>query len=140
MNTSSANEILVIEDEPQIARLIRTVLDASGYHTTCYGEGNAGLAAAESTPPAVIVLDLSLPDMDGLDILHVLRRHPATRNIPIIIASAVPERLTAQDRLLTQAILAKPFRFDQLLYAISRLIPADRAEDPGHAEDPAVVP
>jgi two-component system KDP operon response regulator KdpE len=115
--------VLVIEDEPQIARAVRRVLESNGYETTWRERGADGLQAAHSMIPDVIILDLSLPDLDGRAVLHGLRESADTRGIPVIITSAVPEWLDSEERHLTQAILAKPFRFEQLLYAISAVSP-----------------
>jgi two-component system KDP operon response regulator KdpE len=121
--------VLLIEDEPHIARLIVRVLQSKGYSTTWHETGLPGLAAARSTPPDVIILDLSLPDVDGVKILHELRSSRETRDVPVVITSAVPDRLSARDRELTQAILAKPFRLDQLVFVIATMI-----EGPGLRE------
>jgi CheY-like chemotaxis protein len=115
--------VLLIEDEAKIAHLIQRVLEGCGYRTQWCGTGVEGLAAAVFLIPEVIVLDLSLPDIEGNEVLRTLRARPETHDIPVIITSALPDRLTASDRELTQAILAKPFRFEQLLYAITTVAP-----------------
>ena len=60
--------ILVIDDEPQIQRALRTILTARQFRVSVASRGNEGLALAAAQPPDVIILDLSLPDMDGFEV------------------------------------------------------------------------
>jgi two-component system alkaline phosphatase synthesis response regulator PhoP len=77
--------ILVIEDEPQIAALVRDYLEHAGFAVVLAGDGAAGLAAARSRRPEAVVLDLGLPAIDGLDIIRALRRDSS---VPIVVLTA----------------------------------------------------
>ena len=83
-------EILVVDDEPRIAELCRDYLVRAGYVVRTASTGVEALAVARSRHPDLIVLDLGLPKMDGLDVTRALRKHS---NVPIIMLTArVEER------------------------------------------------
>jgi len=77
--------ILVVEDEPAIARLVRDYLEQAGYDVVVTGDGNEAIRRARSTPPDLVVLDLGLPGRDGLDVTRELRR---SSDVPIIVVTA----------------------------------------------------
>ena len=109
--------ILLIEDEPQMRRFLRVSLHSQGYRLVEAETGNDGLSLAAGRQPAVILLDLGLPDMDGLEVTEKLREWTAT---PIIVISA-----REQERDKVRALdagaddyLTKPFGADELLARI----------------------
>ena len=77
--------ILVVEDELQIARLVRDYLEHAGFEVVVTGDGGAALSSARGTRPDLVVLDLGLPGRDGLDVARELRR---TSNVPIVMLTA----------------------------------------------------
>jgi len=81
----SRERILVVDDEPQILRFLKPSLGAAGYDVITAETGNEALKLAAVKSPAVIVLDLGLPDMDGKDVIRELRTWSKT---PIIVLSA----------------------------------------------------
>ena len=81
-----AEHILVIEDDPQIADLLRRGLIYEGYSVKVAGDGPDGLAAARDRPPDLVLLDLSLGDADGFDVLTELRA--AYPSLPVVVVSA----------------------------------------------------
>jgi two-component system KDP operon response regulator KdpE len=111
---SSAPHILVIDDEPQILRALRTILTEKGYRVTTASRGEEGLALAAATQPDVIILDLGLPDMDGTEVCRRLREWTQT---PIIILSV---REGERDKIMALDVgaddyLTKPFGIGELL-------------------------
>jgi CheY-like chemotaxis protein/anti-sigma regulatory factor (Ser/Thr protein kinase) len=82
-------DILVIEDDPAAAQLLRTYLDGAGYTTTVVGSGEDGLAAARDQMPDGILLDVILPGIDGWQMLNELKSDPRLRHIPVVIISVV---------------------------------------------------
>lgn len=78
-------QILVVDDEPNIARLIRMYLDREGFETIVAGSGSEALARMESGKPALVILDIMLPDIDGLEVCREIRRYD---NVPIIMLTA----------------------------------------------------
>ena len=86
-------DILVIEDDPGIARIIGLYLERDGHRVTAVGDGLAGLRAARDSGPDLIVLDLMLPRLDGMEVCRTLREES---DVPIIMATA---RVDEEDRL-----------------------------------------
>lgn len=109
--------ILVIEDEPQIRRFLRASLTEYGYRITEAESGKAGLTQAATQPPDLVILDLGLPDMDGLEVARQLRDWSS---VPIIVLSArgqENDKVAALD-LGADDYLTKPFGVGELLARI----------------------
>ncbi len=109
--------ILIIEDEPEIAGYLRRGLLLEGFQVTVAGDGPAGLAAARETAHDLVVLDLMLPGIDGLEVARRLR---AASEIPIIILTArdaVADRVRGLEHGADD-YLVKPFAFEELLARI----------------------
>jgi DNA-binding response OmpR family regulator len=79
---SAVKTILVVDDEPEIARLVRDYLEHGGFAVVTASDGPAALEAARQRRPDLVVLDLGLPGLDGLDVTRTLRRDGA---VPIVI-------------------------------------------------------
>jgi CheY-like chemotaxis protein len=111
--------VLVIEDDLRAAELIRTHLISGGYRVALVASGHAGLGAAKLLHPHAITLDLALPDLDGWEVLHRLKRDPATQRIPVLVVSA---REQGQLGLSLGAVdwLVKPVDPQRLLAALQR--------------------
>jgi len=110
--------VLVIEDDPAIGNMLSTLLSVEGYRPILIVDGQAGLNAARALRPALITLDLSLPSLDGVQVLERLDEGTEHRT-PVIIVSAYTDRLTPAHRSRVSAILTKPFEIDTLLSCIS---------------------
>ncbi|MEU7905118.1 response regulator [Actinoplanes sp. NPDC049118] len=126
--------ILVVDDEPQILRALRVNLRARGYDVDTAGDGNTALKAATGNPPDLVVLDLGLPDLDGVEVIGGLRGWTA---VPIVVLSGRAESRDKVDALDAGAddYVTKPFGVDELL---ARIRAALRRAQPA-AERPAVV-
>lgn len=126
-----AEHILVIEDDPQIADLLRRGLIYEGYSVKVASDGQEGLAAARDRQPDLVLLDLMLPGMDGLTVCERLR---AASDVPIVILTAkdaVPDRVKGLDAGADDYVV-KPFAFDELLARIRALL---RRRQPAAAEE-----
>lgn len=100
--------ILIVDDEPKIVRLAQDYLERGGFRVHTVGDGKSALVAARQTKPDLIVLDLNLPEMDGLDVCRALRRES---DVPIIMLTA---RVEEMDRLIGLELgaddyIVKPF-------------------------------
>lgn len=107
-------QILVVEDDPPVRKLITTTLKAHGYSFTAAVNGNDAIMETASHNPDVILLDLGLPDIDGVE---VIRRIRSWSNVPIIVISARSEDSDKIDALDSGAddYLTKPFSVEELL-------------------------
>ncbi|MCE1205392.1 MAG: response regulator [Holophagaceae bacterium] len=112
--TGSGALILLVEDEPQMRRFLRVSLEGSGYRYLEAGTGQEGLALAVQHRPEAILLDLGLPDMDGLEVVSRLREWS---RIPVIVISARGQETDKVDALDAGAddYLTKPFGTRELL-------------------------
>jgi DNA-binding response OmpR family regulator len=116
-------KILVIEDEKSISHFISTVLNNNGYEAMQAQTGEEALSMISSHCPDLVILDLGLPDMDGLDILRSLR---SWSSLPVVVVSARSherDKVAALD-LGADDYLTKPFGTDELLAAPRSAIPA----------------
>ena len=114
---SNGPNILVIDDEPQILRAIRTILTEKQFKVTTANRGEEGLALAAANEPDLIILDLGLPDMDGVEVCQQLREWT---QIPIIILSVRDgerDKVAALD-MGADDYLTKPFGIEELLARI----------------------
>ena len=103
--------ILVIEDEEDILELVRYNLAKEGYEVICATTGEEGLGVAKSKLPTLVVLDLMLPGVDGLEVCRLLKTDPKTRHIPIVILTARSEEadIVAGLELGADDYITKPF-------------------------------
>ena len=113
--------ILVVEDEMQIARTLRDYLEVAGFGVTVVGDGGAAIASARGERPDLIVLDLGLPGLDGLDVARELRR---TSSTPIVMLTARGEET---DRIVGLELgaddyLVKPFSPKELVARVRAVL------------------
>ncbi len=108
--------ILVVEDDPSIRGLLRTLLAAEGYDVAVAADGLAGLLQASQQRPALILLDVVMPDLGGVRVLEEMRDDPALADIPVLVVTGKVEFLPALGELLGERnVFAKPFAVEQLL-------------------------
>ena len=112
--------ILVVDDEEDILELVRHHLKREGYEVQCADSGEKALTAARSNPVNLIVLDLMLPGIDGLEVTRKLKNDPQTKHIPILMLSAKGEESDVVTGLELGAddYVTKPFSADDLLEKI----------------------
>ncbi len=106
--------VLVIDDEPQILRALRTILTAQNYRVSVANRGEAGLSLAAAEQPDVIILDLGLPDMDGITVCAELRQWTQTPIIVLSVRESERDKVMALDKGADD-YLVKPFGIDELL-------------------------
>jgi DNA-binding response OmpR family regulator len=119
--TTGPAPILVVDDDPKIVRLVRTYLEREGFRVVEAADGRSALAAIALEAPALVVLDLMLPEIDGLAVIRAVRRTDPT---PILVLSA---RGTTADRIagLTEGAddyLPKPFSPAELVLRVRRIL------------------
>ena len=121
MPGTDAVRILVVDDDAKIVRLMRTYLEREGFVVDEALDGGSALTAIEAQPPALVVLDVMLPEIDGLSIVRAVRQHADT---PIIIVSALG---AVSNRLAGLGVgaddyLAKPFSPAELVLRVQRVL------------------
>lgn len=94
---AAAQTVLIVDDDPNVVALGRVYLERDGYRVLAAGDGARGLALAREERPDLVVLDLMLPRLNGLDVCRALRREAGTKDLPIIMLTA---RVEEEDRLV----------------------------------------
>ena len=129
--SANATRVLVVDDEPEIVRGLTIVLRDAGYAVEAAATKQAALGALSSRPPEAVVLDLVLPDGDGVSVVKDVRRWS---RLPILVLSAVGderEKVRALDAGADDYV-TKPFGTEELLARLRAVL--RRAPDAGHAE------
>jgi two-component system cell cycle response regulator DivK len=122
--SAQGRRILIVEDHPLNLKLLRDLLEAHGYRTLETGDGLEALNLARQFRPDLILMDLQLPDVSGLELTRWLRREPGTQNIPIIAVTAFAMREDEKRSLDSgcNAYIAKPVSIRRLLDLIASLL------------------
>ena len=115
--------VLAVDDNPDMAHLYRRYLAGTRYYLQHVNLGAKALAAVDLYHPDVIVLDVMLPDIDGWDLLTRLHEHPATRTLPVVICSVMPEQQLAH-ALGAREFLAKPVARPTFIGALDAVLAA----------------
>src|SRR6187200_2917913 len=116
--------ILIVDDEPRIAALARDYLEHAGFAVATAGDGPAALAHVKRERPDLVVLDLGLPGLDGLDVTRRLREDPSTAALPIVMLTARDDEI---DKLLGLELgaddyLTKPFSPRELVARVRAVL------------------
>jgi len=116
--------IFIIEDEEAIQELLRYNLEKNGYHTRCAGSGEKAIGIVRRESPSLILLDLMLPGIDGLEVCRRLKSEKTTRNIPIVMLTAKGEEsdIVAGLELGADDYITKPFSPRVLLARIKTVL------------------
>ncbi len=126
----AGKNILIVEDEEDIAELLEYNLQRQGYATTGVGSGEDGLNAVRDARPDLILLDLMLPGLNGLDVCRRLKAEPATKTIPVIMLTAKGEEedIIAGFDAGADDYVTKPFRPKVLLARVKAVLRRGAAE------------
>src|SRR5438270_402774 len=124
--------ILVIDDQKELADLVRRALEREGYDVIVATSGRSGLEIAREQRPDLVVLDLTMPDIDGLEVCRALRQDPRRGAIPILVLSA---RAAAADRVAGLEVgaddyLIKPFEGRELVLRVQAILRRTQSQAP----------
>lgn len=113
--------VLVVDDDHLHCRMVRDLLEVTGYAVIEAADGTEGLAKAEALRPHIILLDLLMPGIDGYEVCRTLKKNPETSAIPVIIVTSSPD--VTLDHLAyaagAVACIRKPFRREALFAVIN---------------------
>ena len=114
--------VLVVEDDPSVRGLLKTLLTGEGYDVQVASDGIAGLVKASSTKPALMLLDLMMPDLGGVRVLEELSHDPALAGIPVVVVTGKLEAVPAlRDAIGHDNVFAKPFGVTELLDRVAAI-------------------
>jgi putative two-component system response regulator len=112
--------ILVVEDDPDITELLTQLLEAAGYTVKTAVDG-AAIPLARDLQPALVLVDIRMPGMDGVEVCRRLRADERTRAIPLVLMSAAYRLRERAGQAPVDALLSKPFSFPELLATVEQL-------------------
>ncbi len=123
-NPTETPRLLLVDDDPNHRQVLTELLQGIGFELLTAQDGVVGLATAIDHPPAAIILDLDMPEMNGFELINQLKQNPQTAGIPIVVASS---RVFAEDQAKTLAagaakFLPKPIQFTDLLSTLESLL------------------
>jgi len=112
----TATQVLVVEDDPSVRGLLHTLLSAEGYEVATASDGLAGLVKVTASKPALVLLDLMMPDLGGVRVLEELRDDPELADIPVIVVTGKIDAVPGMRALLgDDNVFVKPFAVAELL-------------------------
>jgi diguanylate cyclase (GGDEF)-like protein len=124
-----ADRIFIADDDPDIIQFVSVNLELEGYEIESAMDGRSALTAITSNPPDLVILDIMMPEMDGLAVLRRMRAHPATANISTIVltAKALPQDRVRGLELGADDYISKPFELDELIARIKTVLQRSKA-------------
>ncbi len=127
---ASNRTILVVDDEPELVTIVCLMLEKKGFNVRCAYSGQELFAGLEKQMPDLILLDVMMPQMDGLEALTRLKENPETTSIPVILLTAKMQYEDILGGYKTGAdyYLTKPFTITQLMTGINLFLSGDQAQ------------
>ena len=112
--------VLVVDDDPEIVTFLATLLELEGIDSTVATSAAAALEKLDHVVPNLVLLDIAMPDRDGLDLCRALKKDPRTRNVPVFVVSARPGKDVVERALAAGAeeFIRKPFENQELIARI----------------------
>jgi two-component system alkaline phosphatase synthesis response regulator PhoP len=128
-----AGTVLVVEDEPQILQLLEFWLQSEGYDVVTASDGRAAIEKLEGDPPDIVILDVMLPHVSGVEVLEKIRSLPGWRDTPVLMLTA---KRAEQDIVRAfdagaDDYVAKPFQLEELVARMQRLLRGRGRRDEG---------
>lgn len=125
-----SKRVLVVEDDAAIIELLRFLLEQEGLEVEVARDGLEALDKMEIWLPDLVLLDLRLPKLEGMDVLWEMRQNPKWNNIPVIVISvdSSPQTMLQGWRLGVDSYFIKPFDPDELIRVVRRIISVSRPE------------
>lgn len=121
-STALTSPILIVDDDAAIRAAISEILEMEGYTVITVADGAAALRQIEEEAPALMLLDMRMPGINGWDVAHILQQRGST--VPILVMTAAQDARRWAEQIGASGYLAKPFDLDDLLAAVERLLPS----------------
>ena len=117
--------LMVVDDEPDVARLINKIFEKRGYRILVAGDGEEALDRIFAELPDMVLLDINLPKLDGWEVCRRIKDDARTRGIPVLLMSAGHDNLREAERAMTigaSEFIIKPFVREVLIHNVERLL------------------
>jgi DNA-binding response OmpR family regulator len=117
--------VLIAEDEPHLVESLTFILERAGHDVTTAPDGEAALQQLLAATPDLVILDVMLPKLNGLEVLKKIREHPALKALPVIVLTAKGQRQDRETALNIGAnlFMTKPFANNDVVEAVNTLVP-----------------
>jgi DNA-binding response OmpR family regulator len=129
-------QILIVDDDPTIRSVLEALLEDEGFTPVTAANGREAVERVRQDPPALVLMDLMMPVMSGVDAVRQIKSDSATAGIPIIAMSAGFILRESVDNLLADSIISKPFDLDALIANIRATLRRSGAIDTDDAATP----
>ncbi len=125
---STKSTIMVVDDDHELVTIVRVILEQKGFNVMCAYNGPQLFAGLDEHKPDLIILDIMMPEMDGLEVLTRLKANPDTSSIPVIFLTAKVqyEDVLGGYKMGASHYITKPFTRNQLITGINRLLSGDQ--------------
>jgi len=125
---ASNRTILVVDDDPELVTILRITLESKGFNVRCAYSGKDLFAGLEELKPDLIILDIMMPEMDGLKVLTRLKGDPGTASIPVILLTAKVQQEDVIEgyKMGADYYITKPFTNTQMLEGINLILGGDQ--------------
>ncbi len=125
---ASKRTIIVVDDEPDIVKIVRIMLEDTGFNVRCAYNGPELFSSMKEQKPDLIILDIMMPRMDGLEVLTRLKGDPSTTSIPVILLTAMAqhEDVLRGYKMGAEFYITKPFTSTQVLEGINLILDGDQ--------------
>ncbi len=125
---ATKSTIMVVDDDPELVEIVRAILEQREFNVMCAYSGSQALAGLEKQKPDLILLDIMMPEMDGLEVLRRLKAALETSSIPVILLTALNQLkdISTGYKMGADHYIAKPFTKTQMMTAIDHLLSGDR--------------
>jgi CheY-like chemotaxis protein len=120
MNRAEPSKVLVVDDDPEIVTFLSTLLELEGIESSVATSAAAALEQLQQTRPDLVLLDIAMPDRDGIDLCKELKSDPRTAEVPVFVVSARPGKDVVERALAAGAeeFIRKPFENAELISRI----------------------
>ncbi len=119
-----AKKVLVVDDEPNVVKMVASRLTANGYKVAIACNGREGLEQIKINKPDLVILDILMPEIDGISMVRILKSKPETKDIPVIFLTCLvgKDELSEGEHLIGGNIfIAKPFDANELLSTVKMM-------------------
>ena len=116
--------VLTVDDSPSIRQMIKVTLEPAGHRVVEAGDGVQGLSQAQSSRPDMVITDLNMPNMNGLELIRALRKVPTLTGLPIVFLTTESNEALKQEAKSAGATgwITKPFKPEQLISVVAKLV------------------
>jgi len=117
------NKILIVEDSDDSREALTKLLELDNFRVITAGDGMKGVSAARAEHPDLIITDINMPNLSGIDMIKMLRKEEDFRTVPIVVITAYGQSFSTQAlEVGADSVMTKPFEYDRLTDTVEKLL------------------